>query len=572
MVLFFAKPASPWEFDEFLFFQSLHHYDPIAHHPPPPGYPLFAGVGHVARLLIPGDFATLVTISFIGSLIAFVLFALAFGRMAGDPASGIAGALLLYFSPALLVQSTLPMSEPGALALLAAGIWFSGATDVLGRRMAAGTAAAPLFLALTVGWRPQFAVFVVPFFLTTLFFMRTWRDRLIALAVFTIICVAWLIPLAGAVGGVERLLHFEASQASYVSQHDAGVSRSGWTGMQLASRFIAHPWGTKIESFPLLIVAAIGAVRMRRERVVIPLAIASIVYIVFALTFMDPADGVRYAIPFVLGTAFFAGVGAVWIARILGAPAYTVVVWFAIGSLVYVSSLISQRHATSSPPAYAASAARWMFPSTAVPLYELALWPHAEYYFPDRHPMRVNDGLDAYFDRPEVPLFIFADGISHAPDVRVFRWQPSDAYSKLTRNHYRVVSLIPVAPSQRFRVIRGIYAPEREIDGGEWRWLDSPAEMQLPHGPARTLTLRIGLPLIYPMERNAVSISVGGDAPRVMALERGKPVTVTIPIPAGAPVIRFETTRTFIPAQVTGTLNRDTRRLAVKLYDLRTTP
>ncbi|HEX7419777.1 MAG TPA: hypothetical protein VF505_07810, partial [Thermoanaerobaculia bacterium] len=480
VVLFFAKPASPWEFDEFLFFQSLHQYDPIAHHPPPPGYPLFAGVGHVVRLLIPGDFATLVTISFIGSLIAFVLFALAFGRMAGNPTSGIAGALLFYFSPALLVHSTLPMSEPGALALLAAGMWFSAFSPRErgegGRRPDEGTtltrrvappspalrerALAALFFALTVGWRPQFAVFVVPFFLTTVFLMRSWRDRLIALAVFTIVCLAWLVPLTEAVGGVERLLHFEASQASYVSQHDADVSRSGWTPIQLASRFIAHPWGTKISSFPLLIVAAIGAVRMRRERAVIPLAIASLVYIMFALIFMDPADGVRYAIPFILGTAFFAGVGAVWIARAAGAPAYAVVALFAIGSLVYVSSLISQRSATSSPPAYAASAAQWMFPPTAVPLYELSLWPQAEYYFHDRHPMRVNDGLAAYFDRPDVPLFIFADGMSHAADARVFRWQPSDAYSKLTRNHYRVVSLIPLAPSQRFRVIRGINAPE----------------------------------------------------------------------------------------------------------------
>ena len=192
VVLFFAKPASPWEFDEFLFFQSIHHYDPVAHHPPPPGYPVFAGAGHVLRWFLPSDFATLVTISFIGSLAAFVMFALAFGRMAGDMTSGIAGAVLLYFSPALLVHSTLPMSEPGALALLAAGVW----SAVRPRpATAGGTAAAPLFLALCVGWRPQFAVFVVPFFLTAVVMMRSWRDRLIAMAVFTIVCIAWLIPL-----------------------------------------------------------------------------------------------------------------------------------------------------------------------------------------------------------------------------------------------------------------------------------------------------------------------------------------------------------------------------------------
>ena len=59
VVLLFAMPASPWEFDEPLFFQALHKYDPVAHHPPPPGYPVFIGVGKVFRLFIPSDFAVM---------------------------------------------------------------------------------------------------------------------------------------------------------------------------------------------------------------------------------------------------------------------------------------------------------------------------------------------------------------------------------------------------------------------------------------------------------------------------------------------------------------------------------
>ena len=68
IVLYFAKPASPWEFDEYLFYQGIHNFDPIAHHPPPPGFPVFMAAGHLARLLIPTDFAALVTLSFAGSL------------------------------------------------------------------------------------------------------------------------------------------------------------------------------------------------------------------------------------------------------------------------------------------------------------------------------------------------------------------------------------------------------------------------------------------------------------------------------------------------------------------------
>ncbi|MGZ5493121.1 MAG: hypothetical protein ACXW3E_06420, partial [Thermoanaerobaculia bacterium] len=324
IVLYFAKPASPWEFDEHLFFQGIHHYDPAAHHPPPPGFPLFMGAGHLMRLLIPTDFGALVTLSFIGSIAAFVLFALALGEMAGDLTIGIAAALLFYFSPALLVHSTLPISEPGALALLAAALYFAAKP---GHPATWPPVLLATFAALTVGWRPQFSIFVVPFFLASLFLIRRWRDRAIALAVFTIVCLAWLIPLAEALGGIKGLIHFEASQAGYLAEHDADLSRSGWTPLQVALRFIAHSWGTKIASFPLLIVAGAGVVETirRRERRVIPLAIASAAYLALALMVMDPADGVRYAIPFVLGTAFFAGVGAVALARRFSAPAYAFV-------------------------------------------------------------------------------------------------------------------------------------------------------------------------------------------------------------------------------------------------------
>jgi hypothetical protein len=397
---------------------------------------------------------------------------------------------------------------------------------------------------------------------------RRFSSAGVAIAIFTIVCLAWLVPLIAAVGGVQKLMHFEASQAGYLAQHDADASRSGWTPPLIALRFIAHPWGTKAASFPLLLVAAFGVKLALWRRVAWPLAIASVAYLGFALYAMDPADGVRYAIPFVLGTSFFAGVGVVELSRRLHVPAQSLVALFAAASLIYVSSFLSQRSTTASPPVFAASFARTALTEGAVPLYELPLWPHSQYLFKDRRPMRVNDGLAAYFDRPDVPLFIYADGMSHAPGARVFRWQPSDAYSKLTRNHYRVVSIIPIEPEQRFRVIRGIYAPEREVDGEEWRWLDSPAELQLPHGPPRKLSIRLGLPVIYPMETNDLTIRIGQGSPIVLHLKRGEPVTTTFEVPGGSSVVRFEIAHTFIPAEVPGSLNRDARRLGVKLYDL----
>jgi MFS family permease len=574
IVLFLAMPSSPWEFDEPLFFQALHRYDPLAHHPPPPGYPLFIGFAQLVRMVVASDFATLVAISFAGSLIAFVMLALALRNMTGDIATGVAGAALFYFSPTMLVHSTLPISEGGALALLATCLYFAtlcGSADP--RRRSCALFA--LFAALTVGWRIQFAIFVVPLFLVSVLMMRTWRDRFIALGTFTIVCLLWLVPLTMAVGGLRELVAFETGQAGYLAAHDANESRGGWSPVAIAFRFVAHPWGTKFLSLPILILAAIGLGHLvrRRQKAFIPVVIAGALYIAFALWIMDPADGVRYAIPFTLLVAICAACGgqALLPVRLRWLPPALL----AGAAMFYTAPMLWQRHTTASPPVQAAQYALANYPSSAVVLYELPLWPHATYFLADRNPRRIDEGLREFFDDPNMPLFIYANGATSQPGARTFRWEASDAYSKLTRNHYRVVSVIPVTPERRFRVVRNVHAPEREIDGDEWRWVTSPGEIQLAVGPARDVILRLGLPERYPFETNDVTVSIAQGAAEAAALHktvlrRGSSQEVTISVPAGAPVIRIEASRTFRPIDVPGSLSQDPRSLSVKLYDFRT--
>ncbi len=566
LVQLFAMPATPWEFDETLFFRGIHNYDPVAHHPPPPGYPVFMLVGHLVRLIVPGDMAAMLVISVAGTMIAFVMFALAFRNLTGDATAGLAGAILFYFSPAMLVHSTLPIAENGALALLATALYFMSRGD--------SPALFAVFAALSVGWRIQFAIFIVPLFLIAVLMMKRWRDRAIALGVFTLVCLLWLAPLTMAVGGsVDDLVRFQRQQANYLVAHDADQSRTGWTLPRVALRFVAHPWGTKVMSFPLLLVAAAGFVELARrwQRAAVPLAVAALGYIAFALWVMDPADGVRYAIPFVMSTAFLAGVGAVrWIPR-----PFIAVGIAAVGGIVYTSSLLSQRSSSPSPPVQAVEYVNATLPRAAVALYELPLWPHATYFFADRNPQRVDRGLAEYYDKPDVPLFIYADGLSTQPGARVFRWKPSDAYSKLTRNHYRVISIIHLPPERRFKALSGIHAPEREVEGEEWRWIASQGELQLPAGPARRVTLRVGLPPTYPFETNDVQVTVVGmtsdSRSHVVHLVRARPANVAIDVPAGAPIIRIEAANSFVPAEIAGSLSFDPRRLSVKLYSLETT-
>ena len=557
-------PKSAWEFDEVLFFHGVERYDPIEHHPPPPGYPVFMAAGKLVRLIVPTDFRALRLLSLIASAIAFVLFALAFGRIAGNETAGIAGAFLFYFSPTLLVHSTTPMSDAGALALLAAALYCMRSPALFAA-----------FCALSIGWRIQFMIFVLPLFFAALLFLPGWRPRVRALMVFTLVCLLWFVPLMASVGGFEELIRFETKQAGYLTQHDADVSRSGWTLPQLALRFVAHPWGTKLASFPLLVVAGIGAgVLVRRRRAeALPLAIAGATYLGVALAVMDPADGVRYAIPSVLVVGAAAGVGAVWVAQRMRVPIAALLALFGCGSLVYVSSILAQRRSTDSPPVQAANFARGHYAPNAVALYELPLWPHATYFLRDFEPHRLDDGLARFYERSDVPLFLYADGASREAGATTFRWQPSDAYSKLTRNHYRVVSIVPIPPEERFRTIRGIYGPEREPEGLAWRWLAPVAELQLPKGPAREVVLRVGLPATSPIERNVLHVAVDGNDAGVFRVERRAGETnVRFDVPEGSPHITIRAERSFTPAGVAGSLNRDPRTLAVKSFGLSARP
>ncbi|HUP44598.1 MAG TPA: hypothetical protein VM779_03700 [Thermoanaerobaculia bacterium] len=564
VVLFFSMPASPWEFDEPLFFQGLHRYDPLSHHPPPPGYPVFMGVGKFVRMVAPSDFAALRAISIAGSLIGFVMLALAFRNMSGEMAAGIAGALLFYFSPSMLVHATLPISEPGALALLAAALY-------LGTRTSSPASFAAI-AALAVGWRMQFAIFVVPLLLVRVAMMRRWRDRGTALLAFTFVCLAWLIPLAAAVGGIEELAEFETGQGRYLAEHDAGQSRGGWTPAMIALRFVAHPWGVKVASAPLLLAAAIGFVMAVRRRhwLALPMTLAGAVYVAFALRVMDPADGARYAIPFVLVTAFFAAVGVAFLSSRFSIPPLALPLLFCAGSLVYVSSLLYQRSRSASPPVQAAEHARRVYPPNAVAVYELPLWPHATYYLRDHQPMRLDDALRRFHDRPDVPLFLYADGASRERGAATFAWAASDAYSKLTRNHYRVASIAPIPPESRYRPVRGIYGPEREPEGLAWRWLAPLAELQLPRGEARIVTIHSGLPADSLIEANELTVEADGAPRGTHRVERGGVTAIEIPVPPGAPLLVLRSARSFVPAEVPGSLSRDPRRLAVKLYGLAT--
>ena len=79
-------PESLWEWDEILFLQGVVDFDPLHHHPHPPGYPLYIGLGKVFALVFRDPYWGLVALGVAASLVGYAALVSAFRRLGGDPA------------------------------------------------------------------------------------------------------------------------------------------------------------------------------------------------------------------------------------------------------------------------------------------------------------------------------------------------------------------------------------------------------------------------------------------------------------------------------------------------------
>jgi hypothetical protein len=261
---------------------------------------------------------------------------------------------------------------------------------------------------------------------------------------------------------------------------------------------------------------------------------------------MDPADAVRYAIPSLPLVALLAGKA---LARIPVA-----VLLYAAGAYWYAMPILRVRATTPAPPT---AAARWIqanVPKDTLVLFDMPLAPHASWLLRDYRSMRIDKGLA---QDPSLPMVLYADGERGEAQGVTFRWPDTDAYRKLTRQHYGAVSVIPLPLAQRFRVIEGIYAPERRRDGRAWRWIGARGVIELPDRGASQVRIVLRTPPEYPLDRN--SLDVNGTK-----VEIGHDKTVEVVVPF-AERITFIPERTFVPARIPGARNRDARTLSVML-------
>lgn len=564
-----SLPRTPWELDEFHFIEGVRDFDPSKYHPHPPGYPLFIGLGKLVDAILDDPFRSLIVVSVVSCVIGFLALAATFRQYLGDGALAAAGALLFYLSAGMLVHSPLALADAAAMMFLFLAFYAMSRLPQDGTERRA--IAAGMWTAAAIGCRPQICIPLLPAFLMCLWMLRANRLRAIAVATFSFVCLMWFVPLMDAAGGWDGLVAYEVKQGRYFVEHDAAQSRGSVGAGELVARFIAHPWGSKYVTLPLIVAIALGAAPFGRHlrKAMGPLVVFCAIHLVFALVAMDPADGVRYSLPAMTLFALIAAFGFDTVRRLAqwkGVP-WMAAALFALLSWWYAKPILKARYTTPSPVAAAAEWANAHFAPGAVVLYQLGLRPQAEYLMSRFPSMSIERGLTEYFDRPDVPLWIFADGGSTVAEAKTFSWPESDAYGKLTRNVYRRVTLDPVRPAERYLPVRGVYALERTIDGLEWRWLQREAVIRTPHAQAQTVTLTFRLSPSTPYETNRIHLVVNGREAGAADARRDAAAIADVPILAGAQnEIRIVSEREFKPAETLK--NRDPRTLAVQLVSI----
>jgi hypothetical protein len=565
-----TAPRTPWENDEFLFAEAVRNFDPSRYHPHPPGFPLLVLIGKVFAWFVHDPWRALVVFSIIAAPIGFVAIARAFRNWIDDPNLAIFGALLYYFSASMLVHGTLALSDGPAMMFL--GLALFAISSPHGAEHDRNAIAIGIWTSAAIGTRPQLFVPIAPMLIIALLQMRTMRQRAACVIAFGLFSAMWFLPLVDAAGGFEATRLYETKQAAYVAAHDASVSRGGRSMAQLAVRFLFHPWGTKYVTLPLFACVFLGIAAfvrlLRRDKLrstLWPLTAFTIVQLIFELGWMDPADAARYSLPVMILIALLAALGLDVVKRsvkIEATPAIVTAI-LAIATLVYVWPLVGSRTKVASPPAAAAAFANANLPLHSVIGYDVALKPHAEYLLPRFRVVPIEKAIAELYDRPDIPLYLFANGASSANGAHAFTWPASDAYEKLTRELYRTVTIVPKPARERYLAVRGAYPLEWTAEGDEWRWLGPDATIRLPraHGSEAALTLRFSTDVPY--ETNAVQISVNGRDVAVVNVGK-QPVVAKVPLPPEPQVdIRLRSAHSFSPGSLLH--NADPRTLAVQL-------
>ena len=426
-----AISRSLWDWDEALFALALRHYDVAAHHPHPPGFPLFIAVAKLfASALRIEAFPALQCVTVLSSLLVFpAMFFLARELRAPAFTAMAAGLLLALFPNVWFYGGTALSDVPSmVLALVACALLLRGC------RHDPSLLAGAILLGVAAGFRPQ--NLLIGFAPAILALLHRRRTALLGALCGGVIVVVSYGTAAWLSGGWDVYRETLARHSHYIRDVDSFLSPLRPGLVQVADDFFFWPYRAPVINIAVTLLAAVGALR-RRSLLVLAIYAP---FLVFAWLELDFHSASRFSIGYMPLYALLAAEGIPRKGRTitLGALAAVMIAW--------MFPVLRVVHTTLSPPVAAIQAVEGLDPRVVV-YVDARLAAQAELLVTRHERRAAKNAPPIVAGRPAVFL---REGASTAPEAKTFVRDPY-RLAQVARARYFEASIVPA----RSATVRG---------------------------------------------------------------------------------------------------------------------
>ena len=499
---------SLWDWDEALFCLGMRSYDVTQHHPHPPGFPVYIGLGRIVRLVIHSDFRALQAINLAAGILLFpAMFLLARELKLRFPTATIAGALCAFFPNVWFFGGT-AFSDVASIVL----VIFAAAFLLRGCRSAESYLLGAFLLALAAGIRPQnLMIGLAPGLIATWYRAKeSWRDVVFAALIGIVVIVVAFGGAIAATGSFDGYMSAVRAHGDYISHVDSFRSPDRPPLWRLFDRFFIKqydctPLGILISIFVAVSIA--GAIRERNRAMLINFLIFG-PFAISAWLMLDRFSISRFSIGYIPMFAIFAADGIARIARHRPAVEYLLGGAFALGFAVWAVPSFAAVRRSDAPTVLGVHAVESLDPRRDDLFVGVAMHPFMQVLAPNRPYVKVLDERALPLSIGNRRPWLLAEIDLTKPSGYVFH-RTRDQLWSIARRHYFDVALEPVTRQAQF--VSGWYQAERS-DVDEWRWMSGHSVTRLPAASGETvLRLEGNFPAELLPQKPNVTIMLNGD-------------------------------------------------------------
>jgi hypothetical protein len=422
-----ALSRTLWDWDEALFALAVRDYDVVAHHPHPPGFPLFIALAKTLTEWTPLDaFHALQCIAFTSSLFLFPAMFFLAREMRVPTSTAFGSALLLAFFPNVWFFGGTAFSDVPSLvlALVAAALLLRGCRS--DRALLAGA----LVLGIAAGFRPQnLLIGFVPLLLA---FRYRRRTAIIGASFIALIVAASYGGAAWFSGGWEVYRAALVRHERYIREIDSFLSATRPGLIQVADDFFLRPYRAPVLNVVIALLSLLGLRALWLRRSWLPLFVFG-PFLLFAWLYLDFNSASRFSIGYMPLCALLAAYGIPQRGRFVTLTA-TVALF-----VIWTWPALRVAHTTVSPPVAAIESIRAAHAPGAKSIYvDATLAAHAQLLMPeyDFHIVRVAPPLIA-----DPNAVLLREGASVATDARTFI-RERNRLDGIARKRYFEVSVV----------------------------------------------------------------------------------------------------------------------------------